>query len=212
MSYILDALNKSEEEKKQHKTPGLNTIHIRADRQRSRNSKWLWPAFGLVLVLINLGFVLWFTADKGNTVSNQNITNPHQVRPSPAATTNPKPQQYRPAKLIQNANKGSSNQTAQNRRSTLKTVDVPRQTKAALPEPTQDRLSPEIQINDIWFSSHIYAEDRSLRMVVINGKRFREGDPIARNLELQAITQEGVIVKQGNQLIPISVLSNWAED
>ena len=27
MSYILDALNKSEEEKKQHRTPGLNTIH-----------------------------------------------------------------------------------------------------------------------------------------------------------------------------------------
>ena len=49
-------------------------------------------------------------------------------------------------------------------------------------------------------------------MVVINGKRFKEGDKIAKDLELQAISQDGVIIKQGNRLIPISVISNWAED
>ncbi len=38
MSYILDALNKSEEEKQQHRTPSLNTIHQKPDRKRSQGS------------------------------------------------------------------------------------------------------------------------------------------------------------------------------
>jgi len=36
MSYILDALNKSEQEKTDTKTPGLNTVHQRVERNDSR--------------------------------------------------------------------------------------------------------------------------------------------------------------------------------
>lgn len=211
MSYILDALNKSEEEKKQHKTPGLNTIHIRSDRQHPGNRKWLWPTIGLVLVTINLLFVLWFTTDKSETNNNPNLTN-SQISSVAVPSVKPKPQQSRPAKLIQNANKVVPRQVSPAQRSTLTAVKTPRQTSARLPNPAKAVLSSEIQINNIKFSSHIYAEDSSLRMVVINGKRFKEGDQIAKRLQLQAISQDGVIVKQGNRLIPISVLSNWAED
>ena len=96
MSYILDAFNKSEEEKKQHKTPGLNTIHIRSDRQNTGNRKWLWPTIGIALVTINLLFVLWFTTDKSDNNSNPNLAN-SQISPVPVAAIKPKPQPPRPA-------------------------------------------------------------------------------------------------------------------
>ena len=41
MSYILDALNKSEQEKTETKTPGLNTVHQRVERPDSRTpQRW----------------------------------------------------------------------------------------------------------------------------------------------------------------------------
>ena len=208
MSYILDALNKSEEEKKQHKTPGLNTIHSRSERQHNGNRKWLWPTIGFALITINLLFLLWYTADKGETNNNPNLTN-SQISSVPVPSVKPK---SRPAKLIQNANTVVPRQVLPVQRSTSTTVNTPRRTSVPAPNPAKAFLSSEIQIDNIKFSSHIYAEDSSLRMVVINGKRFKEGDQISKDLELQAISQDGVIIKQGNRLIPISVISNWAED
>ena len=42
MSYILDALNKSERERTENKTPGLNTFHQRADRLETKTpQRWL---------------------------------------------------------------------------------------------------------------------------------------------------------------------------
>jgi len=208
MSYILDALNKSEEEKKQHKTPGLNTIHIRSDRRRNGNSKWLWPTIGFFLITINVLFLLWYTADKSETTNNSSLAN-SQISSVPVPVVQPKP---RPAKLIQNANTVAPSRVPPVQRSTSTTVNNTRQTIAPAPKPATAFSASDIHINNIKFSSHIYAEDSSLRMVVINGKRFKEGDKIAKDLELQAISQDGVIIKQGNRLIPISVISNWAED
>ena len=211
MSYILDALNKSEEEKKQHKTPGLNTIHLRSDRNSTGNNRWLWPTVGVLLVSINLLFVFWYTSDNTPSVTRQNI---------PAA---PSGKWRRPAEQSEtreitsvNPNRAagnvSSTDTAQKPQSNLAPPPSPQRAKTSLPGQPEGLLSSDISINNIKFSSHIYADDSSLRMVVIDGKRFREGDQISKNLKLHAISQDGVIVKHRNQLIPISVLSNWADN
>lgn len=210
MSYILDALNKSEEEKKQHKTPGLNTIHLRSDRNSTGYNRWLWPTVGVLLVTINLLFVFWYTSHNTPSVTRQNI---------PAA---PSGKWRRPAEQSEgreitsvNPNRGagnaSSTDTAPKPQSNLAPQPSPQRAKTSLPGQPEGLLSSDISINNIKFSSHIYADDSSLRMVVIDGKRFREGDQISKNLKLHAISQDGVIVKHRNQLIPISVLSNWAD-
>ena len=59
MSYILDALNKSEEEKKQHRTPGLNTIHQKPNNRTP--GKRLWMIVASAVVILNLlGLIIWF--------------------------------------------------------------------------------------------------------------------------------------------------------
>ncbi|HAJ29545.1 MAG TPA: hypothetical protein DCL32_05170, partial [Gammaproteobacteria bacterium] len=60
--------------------------------------------------------------------------------------------------------------------------------------------------------SHIFANDASLRMVVINGQSLREGNRFGSGLLLKNITEEGVVVAYQNNEVPISVLSQWADD
>lgn len=81
----------------------------------------------------------------------------------------------------------------------LKTITV-----ADLPE--RARLSfPNIE-----FSTHVYAEDPTLRAVVANGLRLMEGD-LFEGLELIEITPEGVIFLFQDYLITVSVLALWEE-
>jgi hypothetical protein len=49
-------------------------------------------------------------------------------------------------------------------------------------------------------------------MVVINGQSLREGNRFGSGLLLKNITEEGVVVAYQNNEVPISVLSQWADD
>ena len=86
--------------------------------------------------------------------------------------------------------------------------------KEAQPDPFQASLSRQVkqEISAIRFSSHIFANDASLRMVVINGQSLREGNRFGSGLLLKNITAEGVVVAYQNNEVPISVLSQWADD
>ena len=63
MSYILDALNKSERERTENKTPGLNTVHQRADRQETKTpQRWL-IVFTFILSLNLVVLAIWYFTD-----------------------------------------------------------------------------------------------------------------------------------------------------
>ena len=59
MSYILDALNKSEEEKKQHRTPGLNTIHQSSEGRKTRRGPLLLIGIGLLIINL-IALLIWW--------------------------------------------------------------------------------------------------------------------------------------------------------
>ena len=81
-------------------------------------------------------------------------------------------------------------------------------------DPSITKLPPLIkkEILAIRFSSHIFATDPTLRMVIINNQRLMEGDRFGSGIWLQQITDEGVVIKYEDTLIAISVLSQWADD
>jgi hypothetical protein len=58
------------------------------------------------------------------------------------------------------------------------------------------------------FSTHIYAEDASLRAVVANGRRLTEGDSI-QGVRLERITATGALVRFENYLVEIPVIADW---
>ena len=79
MSYILDALKKSDHERKQGTVPGLQTVHIPVSIESSASR---WPYFFIVFLLLSLAFVLgmlrpWDTfveTAENNIVKEKNST------------------------------------------------------------------------------------------------------------------------------------------
>lgn len=52
---------------------------------------------------------------------------------------------------------------------------------------------------------HVYSADPDKRFVVVNGQRYREGDPIGEGAVLEAVTANGAILRQGGQRFRLSV-------
>ena len=61
-------------------------------------------------------------------------------------------------------------------------------------------MSPEFQASlpELSFSGHVYSPDPRLRMIMINNAVVREGDPIAADLTLDEIVEEGVVLRFNN--------------
>ena len=59
------------------------------------------------------------------------------------------------------------------------------------------------------FSSHIFASDKDLRMVVVDGRRMVEGDTFGDGIHLHQITEDGVVFEYRGERYPIDILSQW---
>lgn len=206
MSYILDALNKSEQEKTDTKTPGLNTVHQRIDRPDSKGpQRWLYFfAIALTLNLIALG--LWFafrSTEPEIAKVNQppprtelpNVSQDSRSVASSLAANNPGPR----------SNQGAQFATAASTRTQTAVEPPPRRIDTTMAQP----LDVRARLASIRFSSHIYAQDEALRMVVIDGQRMKEGDQLAGGIRLLSITEEGVVFTYQGNRFPIDVLSQW---
>tara|TARA_Y100001934_G_scaffold283595_1_gene404588 strand:+ start:221 stop:451 length:231 start_codon:yes stop_codon:yes gene_type:complete len=58
------------------------------------------------------------------------------------------------------------------------------------------------------FSTHVFAEDASLRAVVVNGTRLTEGDAFS-GIRMEQITETGVVVAFESYLVEIPVIAQW---
>jgi general secretion pathway protein B len=63
MSYILDALKKSEQERGTGKVPGVQTVHTSSLNYRSEKNTY-WPYILIAAVILNLLAILYFIVDK----------------------------------------------------------------------------------------------------------------------------------------------------
>ena len=192
MSYILDALNKSEQEHKPRQAPGLDVIHA-ARTEPGSNLKWI--ALIAILVAINIGGFLWYQSKEVTPTAIAPAIPPvedsvQRVVTPPPELIEPKPRAVRSEPIpVQN----NPEPIAPSRISALPT-------------------SIQRQIPDMRFSSHIYADDPGLRMVNINGKGLGEGDTVANGISISEITEEGVILSYRHYLIEMSVIRDWSFD
>jgi general secretion pathway protein B len=207
MSYILDALNKSEEEKKQHRTPGLNTIHQSSEGRKTRRGPLLLIGIGLLMINL-IALLIWWIffsvapeARDTGSISMQPITS----KPPPRADSQ------------RQSNTSTNNPKAINAETALRRDGQSRLTSPS--ESDQNSVStnaiPQIisrEIAAIRFSSHIFADDASLRRVVLNGQPLKEGNRFGSGLTLQQITEDGVILRYQRQTVAINVFSRWADD
>ena len=207
MSYILDALNKSEEEKKQHRTPDLNTIHQSSESRKTRRGPLLWIVLGLIVLNLTTLLIWWLffsgatKSTNGASVEKQQMESKHSStllsqRQSNLSTDNIRQPINAEAALRKDSQSHATSYTTRPQNSSV------------------DAIPPIIsqEIDAIRYSSHIFADDASLRRVVLNGQPLREGNQFGSGLILQQITEDGVILRYERHTIAVSVFSRWADD
>ena len=191
MSYILDALRKSEEKRTksgaQPARPGFTFVK---DSQPTKKNKF---AFGLILtsfmlvsaVILGAG---WWWSQKEQTVSEVNSTTAPPVKAVvETATETPGP--------LPAASPPEPSPTASGSKSPPQLL-VP-SVQPADEIPYLEDMITEFQqkIPTLSFSGHVYSDEPGLRMIMINDAVAREGDPVGTELTLHEITAGGVVMR-----------------
>ena len=189
MSYILDALRKSEEERtKSGGQPTRSGYTFIKDSPKAKRNKFL---FGLILtslmllVIVILGAGWWWSkqeqADSGVAATpappvDAKAKTPTEAAPAPAAQI----PLEEPAPVINDE---------------ISMPELP--VGSTLEIPYLEDMSGEFQqrLPELKFSGHVYSDEPALRMIMINDAVARQGDPIKADLVLDEITADGVILR-----------------
>lgn len=206
MSYILEALNKSEQERRGNQTPDLSTIHRPPPGQTARSTPWL--AIVLVFALLNgIALTYWFTS---NAAPDSAAPTSETAATAVAETAASQPQ---PIPDIEEAPAASEPKIALESNGPSAVI-TPTAIPNLGPQPpvriTELPINVQRQVPNLVFSSHLYSDDAGFRMVNINGKMIREGDMVANDLKLLEITEGGVVLGYRHYVFEVSVLRDWS--
>lgn len=224
MSYILDALKKSEQERGHGNIPDVQTVHSSSLNYRSEKRVY-WPYFLIIAVLLNLLAIVYFIFNRENppqieaettlstetaeTVNTSDIvvgaTAPPEI--SAAAIIETKEETAteeviaRPAttnieKKIQKPDKKiATDNTGTGSQTIIEFYDLPESIKQELPA--------------IIVSAHIYSTNPAQRSIVINNNFMEEGDYVLDGLILYEITPNGAVFTYQGILFSYGVVSGW---
>lgn len=202
MSYILDALKKSEKERQQEQGPNLHSLHgsipgFQKSPSKKKTRVLLWSFYTIVLALV-LGASYYayrqeFWTDRSleatiHSPQKEGLSSSPSSAQTTTETTAP------PLSISQDKKKIVRRQETFTARSP--SVIQGQATSKVQILPTAQDLPAEIQkhIPEITLAGHTYSETPKQRMVVLNSKILREGDKVNTNIKLIEITWEGVIL------------------
>lgn len=235
MSYILDALKKSEQQKEQ--TDGSQTplfLHNPPTPVASDTPRWVW-GLGLGLLVACLLFI-WLIYQQVSQ-SSLPLEPKEKVSSLSAQASVEKSESQTPAKTKADTNAhkkeaikttSTQNSPAQTRPKPAHKPVVPAKPKPA-PKPVAKPSSPkspatppeaEIEttaaplkalkrIPRLEINSHIFSTLASKRKVTINSREYQEGDWITDEVQLHEITQHGVRLKLGRWFIDVGRSKGW---
>jgi len=212
MSFIFDALRKSESERQRGATPGLADVRHAG---RSRQSvPWL-PLLGLVL-LANLLLLVYIWRATG---SSEPAAAPAAATPAPAIPVavpapGPAPRSEREVRPL------AREPVARAATSGAGTAGAPPPARAQQPvaanlfaselaptDPDTSTLprfeelisSGRLDIPPLGLELHVWSELPASRFVFINGSRYREGERLSEGPRIESITSTGLILDHNGE-------------
>lgn len=195
MSYILDALRKSEERRKQKQadSSSLRSARIgsRSERTRKRRIGGLILTGCMLLVFILLGAGWWWSTHKA---SETHTAEP--AEPLSEQISEPQPEQIKYTELNETKDDPDIVPPLPDAK-----ISVPKNEPAA-PHPAVVDFSDlpaeaQARIVEMIFSGHVYSPTPSLRMIMIDNVVVREGGRAAPDLTIVEITEQGLIMELG---------------
>lgn len=195
MSFILEALKKSEEERLRQQNP--SALPTSAPQPSRSTPPWVWIVLGLLA--INLAILVALLL-KPSTVTDTSIA------VAQAATTSIQPRSPEAqGSLVVRA----AEITAVERNPTVQTTaalvaNIEPRSLASLPTRDQ-QLAAGANLPAATLNLHVYDADPTKRFVLLNGERLREGDTSRKGLKALSITPEGVVLSYGGASFAVTL-------
>jgi hypothetical protein len=184
VSFILDALRKSESERRREKTPGL--AHLPPAVPRSHAPPWVWIVMSILAVgLLGLAALWWQSTQitARSTLDGSGAAS-ESSNPSASASGGSAEPRALPTPRVSPANVPTDSTPIDraDRASSLPTVAEVRASGVALPELKLQLIS--------------YSEDASQRFVFINGFRYGQGQRVQNGPLIVSIAADSVVLQQ----------------
>lgn len=208
MSFILDALKKSESDRQRQSGPALFEVKVAPPR----TGLPLWAVAVAALLVVNLAIVMWMlwrhpatrTPDTSAGAAAAGATTPAPAPPSvslPAPVAQPPAAAPSPALL---PNPGASNGASDNPDDYAPAADpaaspllgnrVRHGTVDGVPLYQDAAASPGTRIPQLRLDLHVFALRPQDRFVMINMHKLREGDSLPEGVRVESITPEGAVL------------------
>ena len=189
MSFILDALRRAEQERNLGQTPSLQSATTGETKARKRVF-WPWLLVILALLCSNIFFwTQWWGRSQTEAPTTQSeVINPKlKPEPEPLVATNQDPKK--------SADPVVSNVTLAVR--PLKSLPA---TEEGTPVSYQ-ALSLDVRqsMPSLSLDIHVFSDAPERRFVLLNGKRYQQGEWLDEGPLLESITEQGVILVYQNQ-------------
>lgn len=190
MSFILDALKKSETERQQQ--TGAEFSAVPSGSGDSQSFKWLWIL--VLLLLVNVAVLVGI------------LMRPDGVADEPAATNDTPPQQTQSAQPSFEEKVAAAKQN-QPELTSASAVEQEPQPEPAAARPTtrssgariltidEVRLNGALQMTDLHLDIHVYSDDPGERFVFINMAKHREQSKLEEGPVVVEIRPDGVILE-----------------
>lgn len=237
MSYILDALKKSDQERKRGDVPNLQTIHIPINAEPQPP----FILYGFIfLLLIALAFVVGLLVS-GSQDEDIQVVEENNMLESQAITKNIKASslsrhedinkpvvEKKPVEIAGQPTEKVSKETPQiNLKSEKEVLSSKVRGQVAIKD--ESRAVNVMNLNDVPyldempdyrqqsvpemnFAGHVYSSRPASRSVIINGSVMSEGDVVVQGINVVEITPSGVVFSLHDELFRMDILQDWSFD
>lgn len=199
MSFILDALKKSEAERQRKSVPGF--ADIPEARSAPRSQRWWWLIGALLAVNAAVLFgALYLPADRQSGA--EPAAPPVQqatVLPDAAPVTKPAAFSDIVAEARKNRPPQERPTTTEPQRQDEAPAAAPRQSRVTMSEQlatmNELRANGTLQLPDLHLDIHVYSETPADRFVFINMGKYKEGDSLSEGPVVSEIRTDGVVLE-----------------
>lgn len=230
MSYILDALKKSDSERKRGNVPNLQTVHIPINAKQQ--TPWALYGFISVLLLV-LAFVIGLVISDNEPVTiiqvaeineqNENITSVLKPNSKAVVEVNKSADTQVLKRIAQKMTEQSAVKVKVTHKRDKEPNIAPQQTNKAesisaarLPDISsipylhelpdyQQQSVPEMQ-----FAGHVYSTRPQSRTIIINNSAMSEGDTVVQGINVVEITSSGVVFSLHDDYFRMDILQDWS--
>jgi general secretion pathway protein B len=196
MSFILDALKKSEAERQRQDTPGIASIP--AGGQQKGGLKWVWIIIGLLV--INLAVVSGLALRKDATVEAPlaNLAEPAAEAAVEIVREGPRDATASTTAPVEAPVSGEVRPQSES----LPVTEPLEAISAGLPTFNDLRARGVLQLPDMHLDIHVYSGDPADRFVFVNMSKYTESATLSEGPVVREITTDGVVLDhQGTRFL-----------